>query len=134
MASYNPSITSRIYIWFYLSLHNFAFWRKIDPNYSLTLYISHFFNFKATLWSFAVDIVAPFITLLLTPLDQILVDHSLHNLHFRFLQESILGPFSSKYHQDNISEGYSNVDCAVHKRHIFAYKVSKEALWIGVWY
>ena len=30
--------------------------------------------------------------------------------------------------------GYSNVDCGVHNRINFAYKVSEEALWMEIWY
>ena len=44
------------------------------------------------------------------------------SLNFR--QKSILGPFFSENH---IFQEHSNVDCGVHNRPIFIYKVSKEA-------
>ena len=40
------------------------------------------------------NIVALFVTLLLTPLKQKLVDYSLHNLSYKFLVKTLLGPFS----------------------------------------
>ena len=57
------------------------------------------------------DIKAPFITLLLTPLKQKLVDFSIQNQSLKFLKKSNFGPFRFKIYQNHISLEHSNVDC-----------------------
>ena len=54
-------------------------------------------------------IVALFITLLLAPFEQTLVDCSFHNWSLKFLQKSIFWPFSFKIQENHISSGNSAI-------------------------
>ena len=74
--------------------------------------------------------VTPFITHLLAFFEQRSIDFSLHIQSVKFLQKSVVLPFSTKIHCNHISSGNnSNVDCGEHKRSIYAHKMSMEALW-----
>ena len=58
------------------------------------------FNLRIAQKTFHI-IAAPFITLLLTPIEQELVEYWLQNWSSKFLQKSIFGPFSSPWIHQN---------------------------------
>ena len=64
-----------------------------------TWFLTTFLKHRLFWYKIFENIVALFITLLLTPLEQKLIDYSLHNWFLKFLQKSIFEPFCSKINQ-----------------------------------
>ena len=69
-------------------------------------------------------IIALFITLLLTHLDQKLINHSLQNGSLKFIEKLTFGPFWFNHN----SQRSSNVVCRVNNYTILALKASKEGI------
>ena len=61
--------------------------------------------------------------------EQILVDYSLQSRSLKDRSLRIFVILLLQFDQNDNSQEYSNVDCGVKNRQIFALKVSKEALW-----